>query len=100
MLQKLWKFVATLVEETKNAEVFTVQNIIFNTCHVKPNHIINFIVLMVKYCIFQQKCLGNQPSIGYIIMFYHELDVSKAKTKKRYEKVLKKWRPMLLDKLK
>ena len=79
------------------------ESIIFNTVNAIVTDITNSIVLLIKYTIFQQKCLGNKPSIGLIhkekiflyLMEYQEIGICM----KKHRKFDKRWKPVLLNKL-
>ena len=63
MAQKVWGYLKNIVEfkceNICNLE-WTLSNVIFNSVHPKPSHIINFLVLICKFYIFKMKCSNGK----------------------------------------
>ena len=70
-VQKIWDFVKTLTTE-QNVK-WSRETILSNTVHQEPKKAINAVVLVTKFFIFQQKCLGNRPTIAVIKNQIYEL---------------------------
>ena len=51
-----------------------VQMVIFNTAHDNPSHVINFIVLAVKYKSYVCRCLKQEPTYKCIITYLNECE--------------------------
>ena len=63
--KNIWDWVAL---ELKEVECLTWNNYIFcNLVHPKPRHIVNKIVLITKYFIYCNKCLGKQFSKNQLV---------------------------------
>ena len=96
----VWEFVENLFCEKMS---FMKESIIFNTVNAVVTNITNSTVLLVKYVIFQQKCLGNKPSIGLIrkeIIFLYLMEYQEIRIcTKKHKKFDKRWKPVLLNKL-
>ena len=95
----IWNFLKQICREHIPP---TVKSIIFNTVLAKKTHIVNFLVLLFKFSIFQQKCLDTKPTVAYIkkeIIFYYNLELSKCVTNKDKLKIKRRWQPVLLNQL-
>ena len=72
-------------------------SLIYNLVHPKVAHVINFIVLVVKFAIFRCKCAGEIPNF-YVIwsevkdMYYIEYEI--AQRNNQVHKYKKKWNPV------
>ena len=70
-----------------------------NLIHPRAGHIINQIVLIAKYYIFQQKCLGNQYKYtGFKVVLKDKYRIQKynAFIENQVKQMKSKWEPVLL----
>ena len=58
-----WEFIQGIVDIPIKLDE---KNIVLNRCTEQTNDAINFIVLLTKYLIFQQKCFGKKPKKQYV----------------------------------
>ena len=56
----VWLFLESRFDISVDTNKISASNILFNTVHTNPGHLINFIVLMGKQYIYRQRCL-NKP---------------------------------------
>ena len=71
------------------------KEIILNTVHSNTNHLVNFIVVVVKQHIFASKCLGMKPSICTVvnqIENIYQIEKYNAKIDGNNRKKAVKWR--------
>ena len=66
IIQNVWKKVPMLIEKLKikTDYVINATNVIYNTVHKNPGHVINFIVLVIKSKIYTTRCL--QGNINFV----------------------------------
>ena len=93
--QKMWKLIKDRCSDP--ILVWTKQTIFKNRVHPKPSHAINQIVLMVKYMLFQHKCLNKrlqekmlflELNTQYKISMYNATNFGNVKKTKEY------WKPV------
>ena len=96
-VQQLWNCARELAEEMGVRASFGVKEIIFNTLHVQPKHLLNCIALHIKQFIYRCKCQQKKPLLGmwttefdklYAIEYYN------ASIENRLSKHMKKWSPL------
>ena len=96
----LWMAVKKLIKEEYEMETnWNGYNVIYNNVHAKPGSVINLITLQCKHYIFQQKCLGNLPTIKGLmkeISFLHKYELKYCRD---VSKVSAKWKPVKTHKL-
>ena len=81
--KNVWSFVNNLF---LNKRKFTPSEIIFNNAGTVVKHLENFVILMTKYLIFQQKCLGTKlttPLLKKELLFYRGLELMYATSTKQ-----------------
>ena len=72
-------------------------NIICNSLHESPGHVINFVVLLVKQHIYACKCKGQPPellSISRKIKFQQNLEKYNCKCRNELRKHVAKWKSL------
>ena len=72
------------------------KNVILNSIHYKPEHIVNYITLIVKQFIFYCKCANKKPGIVEImakIESIYQIEKYNAKHDYTLMKRFKKWLP-------
>ena len=72
-------------------------NIIYNLVHPKSGHIVNFIVLVAKFYIYQSKCEGKLPTVDGVtrdIKFYRKAEFTIALNNDKSNKHYSKWSPV------
>ena len=75
--QKTWDFVKNLFETQSREVEWTMDKILRNNVHAKPNHIMNLIVLITKQYIHKQKCLElplSNAEISYEFKTFYEIE--------------------------
>ena len=80
----------SLAQECK----FNCANIIFNTIHNKPTHVVNFITLLLKFCIFRSKCNGTVPNFQEYfceLQLYHDIEFYNATKTSKILRHEEKW---------
>ena len=73
-------------------------SIISNKVHSNAKHIVNILVLSTKYFIFQQKCLGNTPTITGLkreFEFLYKYEKDNAFQNMKSKAFYRKWLPVL-----
>ena len=94
--QRIWKSVQELFA-TGNNLVFNFENILYNRVHKSKRHVINFIVLLVKFVIFRSKCNGHNCSIDEVlneIQMYYRIEKYLAVGQNNIVKHKSKWSPV------
>ena len=72
-------------------------NILCDTVHSQANNIANLVTLVVKYYLFQQKCLGNKPTLSNVKAYLcevYKVEEYNAREDGYFDKVHKKWSPV------
>ena len=76
---------------------FSVEDVIFNTCHDSVNHVINYIMLIIKQLIYRCRCQNTQISLDKVeaeVKYLYNLEKFNAKKSNVYDKFVKKWSPV------
>lgn len=74
--------------------VFSNQNILFNTVHSNPRHVINTIILIMKYYIYSSRCLQKSLSISHLketILYHNKMEYLGAIVNNKRDKCTQKW---------
>ena len=75
----------------------TANNIIYNMVHPKSTHIVNLLVLITKFVIYQCKCDNTKPSYALVekeINLYYNIEKYIANRKVKIAKFESKWNPV------
>lgn len=76
------------------------ENILFNRIHPRPNHVVNFVTLIVKQYIYRQRCTGRPLFVTLLIkeiesVMNIEYDI--AKSKGQLTKHYSKWSELYVN---
>ena len=84
-----------MTEMPDESHEFNASNVIFNTVHQDPGHIINFFVLVGKQQLYTKRCLGKKYSFEELkctIKMFHNYEKYKAIKEGKLYKHLRKWK--------
>lgn len=96
---KLWMDLKHFIEQNDNTGIrdlvsFTPVNIILNSVHPKPSHVVNMLVLITKQLIFRNRCLQrsiNFAQIEHEIELMYKLEENIANQTHKLRKHYEKW---------
>ena len=94
--KEIWNIMQKILAGFQEETEWSYPHVMKNDVHSKPGHICNSVVLIAKYFIFQQKCLGQKANVGRLleeIIFQYK--VEKCNMIISNEKILMKWKPVL-----
>lgn len=77
---------------------FSDRNILFNTVNKNPHSVVNTIVLITKYYVYQNRCLQQDLNINQlreVILYHNKMEYLGAISNNHLEKHNKKWEHML-----
>lgn len=105
VVQNLWRDLQMYIAmKTDNAYgsllVFSLENIIFNTVHPKPGHIVNMLVLITKQLVYRCRCLEMRPNIDLLIneiITIRKMEYIYAKQKEKLPKHFSKWCKLFIE---
>ena len=90
--EQIWKQLKMLIQVEDI--VWSLANVMSNLVHEKPDHIVNFIVLMVKQILYRLKCLEQKPTIDCVLVELNTLyyiEKHKARITRGLTKFVKSW---------
>lgn len=98
-VKTLWDDIELYIQSCANANAINVlewnnENIMFNTVHPKPSHVINFVILITKQYIYRQRCTGGQLYTPLLIREIDNIQNTEfyiAKNKGKLKKHFIKW---------
>ena len=95
----IWKRVKKFISNEFDTYMqlnFSPMNILFNIVHPHLNHIINLFVLIVKQCLYRNRCLNEKPNFKCIqkeFIHVRSMEFYYSKTKNKLKYFCKKWAP-------
>ena len=94
--QRIWSFVNIYCKRIFPEEMFSLsfENLLLNSMHQKPQHVINFIFLVAKQYLYASRCLKQTPSTHALearIEKYRNIEYYNAIKSNNVLRHLKKW---------
>ena len=91
----IWDYIREL-SQIKNILVdgWSDKELIFNTVHGSPEHVLNFIILFTKQYIYSCKCQGTKPGVQIWekkLKYQHELELHNSKYTHGVDRHIRKW---------
>ena len=97
IIERLWAELFKLCD-FKGIEVYkTVNHILLLGIHDKPQHVVNYLVIIIKQYIYSLRCLNQTPSIAgmkNVIEKQYNVEYFIAKTEHVESKFHRKWKPI------
>ena len=97
---RVWEGVCKWMDEIVivnigNVLCWNLENIVYNSVHPKPSHVINFLILIVKFYIFRCKCESKNPNMYELkqeLLLYYDIEQYNAYRNNRELKHKLKWK--------
>ena len=96
-VKKVWQNIAKLLktnDSTTDTNNWSLSSVIYNLVQEKPNHVVNYIVLVIKFYIFRAKCKGEKVCYQealYEIITAIQIDEYNARKNNSMKKHSKRW---------
>ena len=94
---KIWSELVQLCNNEEITTDFSVENIIVNLLHENANHIVNYIVLIIKQYLYRKRCQGRKPCCTEVLREidqHYMVEMCNAKKIGQTTKFCKRWYPI------
>ena len=98
VITQIWTEMAEWLKDFSSETEWSLENIIYNTVHSKPKHVLNLMMLVAKFVIFRCKCRKEKPNVISIIneiSHIYNIEFFVASSKNKIGKHELKWNPVV-----